>query len=758
MLSGNILDTYIDTNKNIMVTWLVDNGKSFRVEDSYTPSFYVYSETQDLYALASMLRDLPQVEAINFTSEKIVLGSDKKKFVLEVVPKKIGEIRKLSETIDSWGGFYKYQLFNVDLRIPSRYLQDKGVFFNARVKWDGKNFILDDKQWAIDYNIPRYKSTTLEITRKTSSSIMSFDDPIKCIKIGEYVISEENEVDTILLALKHLLHVDPDIIYTFKGDSVTLPFLYYRAKLNGLHNNVNLGRDKTGGLYPVKQEKSYFSYGRIVYRPAFYTLRGRVHIDTYNSFLYGESGIHGLLDISRCSNMSLQVLSRVGPGTAISQIQVNKAIEKGYLIPWKKNLPEDWKTAMKLLVSDRGGLILDPVIGLHENVVELDFASLYPNIMLRYNISPETMLCNCCKYHPKLVVPQLGYHICSNRIGLLPEVLRPILFRRFCFKARSKNNKYDRLLYNELQKAWKWVLLVCFGYTGYKNARYGRIECYESITAFSRDIILTAVETAEEAGYTVLHGIIDSLWIKPCSNTCISPALLSRRISKRTGVRMDVEVRYAWIVFLPSKNNDIGALNRYYGLFEDGKIKIRGIEFRQRDSPIFLKNMQKDILNVFSKAKNAKEFLGLIPAAVEIVCDYGKKLVNNDFKKQDLLISTCVTRDAEQYKVDNLVKSALFQLKDLGVNPQPGQSISYVVCNEKSRDYKKRVCVTESLKNCENIDVDFYLRQVAMYAESILVPFGFRFEKLYDMLEKIKMREKLNVSVLPRATTLQTSI
>lgn len=758
MLSGNILDVYPDDHKNVMVTWLVDNGKSIRIEDSYTPSFYVYSKTQDLYNLASLLRDLPQVDNLNFTREKIVLGSDKKKFVLEVVPKKIGAMRKLAETIDSWGGFYKYQLFNVDLRLPTRYLQDKGVFFNARAKWDGKNFILDDKQWAIDYNIPGYKSTTLDIVNKSNSSMMSFDDPIESIKIGECAIGQENETDTILLAIKQLKHVDPDVIYTCKGDSVTLPFLYHRARLNGVHTKINLGRESTGCLRPVKQAKSYFSYGQIVYRPAFYTLCGRIHIDTYNSFMYGESGIRGLLDISRCSNMSLQVLSRVGPGTAISQIQVNKAREKGYLIPWKKNMPEDWKTAMKLLVSDRGGLILDPVVGLHEDVIELDFASLYPNIMLRYNISPETMLCDCCKYYPKVVVPQLGYHTCSNHIGLLPEVLRPILFRRFCFKARSKNNSYDKVLYKELQKAWKWVLIVCFGYTGYRNARYGRIECYESITAFSRDILLTAVEIVEEAGYSVLHGIIDSLWIKPKHGICLNPVLLSRKISKRTGVRMDIEGRYRWIVFLPSKNNDIGALNRYYGLFEDGEIKIRGIEFRQKDSPIFLKNMQSDMIGVFSKAKNSRDFLDLITGAVDVLCDYGRKLVNDDFKKEDLIISTCVSRDASEYKVDNLVKSALFQLRDLGVNIQPGQSIRYIVCDEKSRDYKKRVCIYESLKNCNDMDVDFYLRQIAMYGESILVPFGFRAERLYSILQKIKTREEFNVSVLPRAGTVQTSI
>ena len=221
---------------------------------------------------------------------------------------------------------------------------------------------------------------------------------------------------------------------------------------------------------------------------------------------------------------------------------------------------------------------------------------------------------------------------------------------------------------------------------------------------------------------------------------------------------MDIEGRYSWIVFLPSKNNDIGALNRYFGLFEDGKIKVRGIELRQKDSPIFLKNMQNDIICVFSKAKNSKELLDLIPAAVDTLCDYGRKLVNNDFKLEDLIISTCVSRNVGEYKVDTLVKSALFQLKDLGVNLQPGQSIGYVVCDEKSRNYKKRICISEELKNCKDIDVDFYLRQVAMYGESILVPFGFRVERLYDMLQKIKEREKLNVSVLSRAGTVQTSI
>ena len=757
MLKGTILDVYLDRKKNVMVAWLVDNGKPVKIEDNYTPSFYVYAQREELYTIVGLLRNLPQIGNLNFTSKKTVLGSNKKRFVLEIVPKNIGSISKLSEIVDSWGGYYRYHLFNVDIRLPSRYLQDKEVFCNAWVKWDGKKFIHNDSQWIIDYAMPSYKIAHFDVQHKAKSRIMSFNDPIKNIRIDNHVIAEENEVDTIVNAVKQLQQVDPDVIYTHKGDSVLFPYLYHRAKLHNIQNSLNLGRDKNQCLRPTKQAKSYFSYGQIVYRPAFYTLRGRVHLDTYNSFLYGESGLRGLIDISRCSNIPLQTLSRVGPGTAISQIQVNKAKEKGYLIPWKKNIPEGWKTAMDLLVSDRGGLILDPVVGLHEDMVELDFASLYPNIMLKYNISPETMLCSCCRTVPYCIVPQLGYHICSCQKGLLPEVLEPILSRRFYYKARSKNKKYDKELYKELQQAWKWVLLVCFGYTGYRNARYGRIECYESITAFSRDILLTAVEVVQNSGYEVIHGIIDSLWVKPQKGR-MKPSRLSRMISNHTGIRMDVEGHYKWIVFLPSKNTGVGALNRYYGLFDNGEIKVRGVELRQKSSPLFLKNMQNDMLKVFSKANNAKEFLDLISNAVDVIQDYAIRIINMEVEQKDLMITTCVSKDIPDYKVNTLVKSALFQLRDSGIQPEPGQSVRYVVRDENSRKPRERVCIAEMLDSNDKVDVDFYLRQIAQYGESILVPFGFTLEKLYDMLQKIKIRELLNVSVLPGVRTRQTSL
>lgn len=512
---------------------------------------------------------------------------------------------------------------------------------------------------------------------------------------------------------------------------------------------VNLGRDKVQNFEPVKEAKSYFSYGQILYRPAFYTLSGRAHIDTSNSFMFGESGLHGIVDISRCSNITIQMLSRLGPGTAISQMQVNKAVEKDYLVPWKKNAPETWKSAFDLLVSDRGGLILDPVVGLHEDVVELDYASLYPNVMLKFNISPETMLCNCCK-DSSIRVPQLGYNICEKRKGLLVEVLDPIINRRFCYKARSKNKDYDKELYKELQQAWKWILLVCFGYTGYRNARYGRIECYESITAFSRAALIKAIEIVENSGYDVLHGIIDSLCIKPKINH-VKLYNLTRQIGKSTGVKISIEGHYKWIVFLPSKQTEVGALNRYYGLFDDNEIKVRGIEIRQRNTPEFLKNIQSDILKVLSKASNSKEFHELVPSVIDVLQNYSKQIIRGEIDAKTLIFKNRISKNISEYKANNLVKSALLQLRDLGIIVEPSQSVRYIVTDENSRNYKERVCKVESITGCEKADVNFYLRQIAKCGESMLVPFGYTIEKLESMLQKIKYMEKINVSILSRA-------
>ena len=106
---------------------------------------------------------------------------------------------------------------------------------------------------------------------------------------------------------------------------------------------------------------------------------------------------------------------------------------------WKKNLPEDFKTAGSLLLSDRGGFIYEPKVGIHERIAEVDFASLYPSIIVRHNTSPETLMCSCCPASSR-IVPGIGYWTCEKHAGLLPTVLEPVIKRRLELKRLIKDS------------------------------------------------------------------------------------------------------------------------------------------------------------------------------------------------------------------------------------------------------------------------------------------------------------------------------
>src|SRR3989304_10434410 len=251
-------------------------------------------------------------------------------------------------------------------------------------------------------------------------------------------------------------------------------------------------------------------YGQVVFQAGAQMLHGRWHLDFRNSFIYGESELAGLLDIARLSRIPVQELGRTSTGTAISSMQLNQAVPAGIAIPWQKSEPEAFQTASQLLLTDKGGLTYQPIVGLFEEAGELDFSSMYPMIMASFNISPETVGCSCC---PDSRVPEIGYTVCRRRRGLVPKVLEHLLDRRAYYKRRRQETEGEvHAIYEQRQTALKWCLVTSFGYLGYRNARFGRIEAHESVTAYSREMLLRAKEVAEDQGFRILHPTADSMW------------------------------------------------------------------------------------------------------------------------------------------------------------------------------------------------------------------------------------------------------
>jgi DNA polymerase elongation subunit (family B) len=152
----------------------------------------------------------------------------------------------------------------------------------------------------------------------------------------------------------------------------------------------------------------------------------------------------------------------------MTSLQMDRAINDGILIPWRKSEPEKPKTALQLLTVDKGGLTYQPVVGEYENIAEIDFASMYPTLMVTRNISPETVLCSCCQNE---AVPEAGYNVCEKRRGLIPLTLEPLIERRKVYKRLLKSvDERTRAVYDARRTTIKWMLVTCFGYMGYLSS------------------------------------------------------------------------------------------------------------------------------------------------------------------------------------------------------------------------------------------------------------------------------------------------
>ncbi len=418
----------------------------------------------------------------------------------------------------------------------------------------------------------------------------------------------------------------------------------------------------------------------------------------------------------------------------MSSLQFYQAVKDDVLIPRNKRISEAFKSAYELLVGDRGGFVYEPRIGIHEGVGEVDFTSMYPFLMAKNNISAETVLCSCCP-DSRLRIPELDYHICEKREGIVPKVLRLAIGKRLRYKRLKKEADNVRLkeVYEGRQGALKWILVTCFGYLGYKNAKFGTVDGHIGVCAFGRQAFLRAARIAEEKGFRVIHGIVDSLWLRKKDASVEEYISLCREVSEEVGVPLSFEGRYKWIVFLPSRMHpNVGVLNRYYGVKDDGKIKVRGLEVRRRDTPKFVYDAQMEMIEVLATVDDSKTFMEKIPDALNVVKEYRRKLVDGEVSIWDLIVTKRLSKNPENYtqKVSQLI--AAEQLLKEGVEISAGKKVRFLFTSAENKRYERRVKAKELIEEHTNSDARKYLLLLYRAASNILSPFGYSERDVHD--------------------------
>ena len=275
-----------------------------------------------------------------------------------------------------------------------------------------------------------------------------------------------------------------------------------------------------------------------------------------------------------------------------------------------------------------------------------------------------------------------------------------------------------------------------FGYTGYKNARFGRIECHEAINAYARDILVHSMEIAESHRHEVVHGIVDSLWLRPKPDAD-DIHVVQDHIAGSTGLPIELEGRYKWIVFLPCKTTGVGALNRYYGLYDHDEFKLRGIELRKHDTPEFINIAQEAMLGELSLASNAAEFHERIPRAVNVLRWTAKRVLDRAIPVHQFVLTKNVSRALPEYVVLTATAAALKQMEKRGFTVEPGETVRYVLLDVRARESKRKVRVAEFLQGDEAVDALEYIRLLCRSGQTLLAPFGYTEEKLFGLCKDL---------------------
>lgn len=304
----------------------------------------------------------------------------------------------------------------------------------------------------------------------------------------------------------------------------------------------------------------------------------------------------------------------------------------------------------------------------------------------------------------------------------------------------------DRIAKAQAVKSEQKALgVVCFGYFRYRNARFGCAEVHQAIQCHGRDGMTRARAVAHNQGFRLVHAITDCVFLQKKGVTRSDAVRLVAAVGKELGVPMDVEGIYRWLVLLPSKthstSSEVGVPNRYYGKFEDGTLKVRGIEVQRHITPPFLFDVQQGMLDVFAEADDAQAFLRRIPRALRVAKEAALRLRRRDVDPKELGLMVQARMAVEDYAANTGAKAALKRLRDAGTERRPGEYVRYVIARTEG-PWDARATPMELMDEPSpwfgelprTYDVEAYLRLLARQTETLLAPFGYTEDGLMEWL------------------------
>jgi DNA polymerase-2 len=740
---GYLFDAY-NIGSEVWLWLLDDHRRLFLATDICFPVIYIHASKEIHSKVSARLAQIGALASIPRLVRKILFYENREVEVLRVEIADPAILPRLKRKLFALYG--RFDIYHADIDPVRSYCAERGLYplapVRLRTKIEGRRNRVQQIEATrsaqdFEYRLPDLRILQMRL-RFSHRLGVSARNPLELrIEERQYTIAEETPTGWVHAINRVLRTEDPDCIISSYGDQVIFPFLFSAAQAAGL--TLELDRDlSTQVVRSIRTKGSSFNtYGSWIFRAASYPLYGRWHIDRQNSFTFKHTDLAGTLELARISGMGVQRLARASTGNALTEMETEVAMRKNYLVPWQKSALEKRKTWYELQLYDKGGLIFQPDTSkgvVRHNVAQLDFSQMYPTIMHIHNVSPETINCPCCADLSDVPrVPETGYHICIKRRGVVSDSLQHILERRRYYKQKLAQPlpEPERQLYQQRADSLKWLNVVSFGYLGFRNAKFGKLESHESVTAFGRDKLLTAIALAEDHGFELVHAITDCIFITRAGDTAIEPASLKKlcdAIYTATQIEITNEGVYSWALFLPSRTDArMPVANRYLGRFPNGKLKIRGIAVRRKDTPPYIADFQHELLQLIAPCADSAAVAAIFPQATAIWRLYEGRLLAGDVEWESLLLRRTVIHELSQYQVWNGTSLTLRELADEGMTISPGEKVRYLVVNRRRPNPAERFLSEEraarSNRSVLPYDREFYADLLYEAFYEIFAPF-----------------------------------
>jgi DNA polymerase I len=423
------------------------------------------------------------------------------------------------------------------------------------------------------------------------------------------------------------------------------------------------------------------------------------------------------MQLSNLVGLPLDHVGTAAVGFRVEWFLIKHAQKIGELVP--KRIEQPYRPYV-------GAIVLKPEPGLHENIAVLDFKSMYPNIMITYNLSPDTYVPSKEPIPPCGVyeTPEVKHRFRKEPAGFYKEVLSYLINVREEIRSKMKKISPESVEYRVLdarQKAVKVITNASYGYAGWIGARWYIKPVAEAATAWGRHTILNAINMTEKAGLKVVYGDTDSIFLKHEPEKIEK---LSKEIEEKLGLEIKPDKVYVRIFFTEAKK-------RYAGLLPDGKLDIVGLEVIRGDWAAIAKKVQGKVLETILKEQSPKK-------ATQFVQQFIYELRQRRVPYRDLIIWKTLTKPVEDYEVKASHVEAAKMLMEKGWKLAIGDKIGYVAVLGTGRLYER--VKPYAFASYDEVDIEYYVsKQVVPAAARILESFGITEDQL--LTSKIKEKE-----------------